>query len=54
MAHGSCLFVENAAGQTPLDLTVANQHHVIALFLESKMVFVSTNGGGGGRGTFGV
>ncbi|KAF0308211.1 Ankyrin repeat and IBR domain-containing protein 1 [Amphibalanus amphitrite] len=41
VAHGSCLFVENAAGHTPLDLTVTNQHHVIALFLESKMVFGS-------------
>ncbi|XP_037076812.1 ankyrin repeat and IBR domain-containing protein 1-like [Pollicipes pollicipes] len=39
VAHGACLFLENAAGQTSLDLTVANAHHVIALFLESKMVF---------------
>ena len=39
VAHGADLFVENNEGLTPCDLAMKENHHQIALFLESKMVF---------------
>ena len=42
VAHGSDLFLENYDGLSPCDLAVRENHHDIALFLESRMVFNST------------
>jgi len=41
VSHGSPLFLENNERQTPCDLAMKANYHDIALFLESRMVFVS-------------
>lgn len=43
VSHGSPLFQENVERQTPCDLAMKANFHDIALFLESRMVFVRTH-----------
>ena len=68
VAHGADLFAENAEGRTACDIAIRENHHDIALFLESKMMasclpddlrssaatLSASSGGGGGRGSFEV
>ena len=70
VAHGADVFAENAEGRTACDIAIRENHHDIALFLESKMMSsclpdelrssaatlsASSGGGGGGnRGSFEV
>lgn len=41
VAHGADLYMENVDGMTACDLAVRENHHDIALFLESRMIFNS-------------
>ena len=41
VSHGAPLFLENAERLTPCDVAMKANFHDIALFLESRMVFVS-------------
>ncbi len=42
LAHGADPYSENKSGLTPCDLAMRENHHDIALLLESKMVFSGT------------
>ncbi len=42
LAHGADPYCENKSGLTPCDLAMRENHHDIALLLESKMVFTGT------------
>ena len=42
LAHGADPYAENKAGLTPCDLAMRENHHDIALLLETKMVFSGT------------
>ena len=44
LAHGADPYIENKAGLSPCDLAMRENHHDIALVLESKMVFTGTPG----------
>ena len=44
LAHGADPYIENKAGLSPCDLAMRENHHDIALLLESKMVFTGTPG----------
>ena len=41
VSHGAPLFLENLERLTPCDVAMKAQFHDVALFLESRMVFVS-------------
>ncbi len=51
VAHGADLFNENADGLTACDLAVRDNHHDIALFLESRMVFAKSTTTSSGEST---
>jgi len=44
IAHGADPFLENKAGMTACDIAIRENHHEIAILLESRMVFSGTPG----------